>query len=215
MPGSGTTWLPEGFERQFAEAMAKTPIPDLKGFRGQVHTAIEKRDPAVAFDGMDIPARPEALSAIDAHIAQRESPGSEAHAGENEKATAKPIILDPEKNFDELRWSAEFRERGTEVAVELPGIIRTPLKAHQVEGFKWQVEAWQAGLPGVLNADEQGLGKTLQTIAFLAWLKVNMSSARRFLEKGPVACSCPDLVTRETGGNKKSPDTWLIQDLGT
>jgi superfamily II DNA or RNA helicase len=189
-PGSGTTWLPEGFERQFAEAMAKTPIPDLKGFRGQVHTAIEKRDPAVAFDGMDIPARPEALSVIDAHIAQRETPGLEAHSGGNEKATAKPIILNPEENFEKLLWAAKFRERRAEVPVELPRSIRTPLKAHQVEGFRWQIAAWQAGLPGVLNADEQGLGKTLQTIAFLAWLKVHMSSTSAS-ERGPVLVVAP------------------------
>lgn len=31
-------------------------------------------------------------------------------------------------------------------------------------------------MPGVLNADEQGLGKTLQTIAFLVWLNDHMKS---------------------------------------
>jgi SNF2 family DNA or RNA helicase len=189
LAGSGTTWLPEGFERQFAEAMAKSPIPDLKGFREQVHIAIEKGDVAVAFNDMNIPAKQEALSAIDFHIAQREtSSGPEAHAIHDEGPRA--IILDPEKNFDELRWAAKFGKRRAEVPVELPRSIRTPLKAHQVEGFHWQIAAWQAGLPGVLNADEQGLGKTLQTIAFLAWLKVHMSSAGAS-ERGPVLVVAP------------------------
>ena len=53
--------------------------------------------------------------------------------------------------------------------------IRTALKAHQVESLHWKINAWKAGLPGVLNADEQGLGKTLQTIAFLRWLKDHMA----------------------------------------
>ena len=113
LPGSGTTWLPEGFERQLAEAMAKTPIHDLKGLREQVHTAIDKNDAAVAFNDMNIPAKPEALSAIDAHIAQRETSGLEAHAIHDEKPRA--IILDPKKNFDEVQWAAKFRERRAEV----------------------------------------------------------------------------------------------------
>ena len=190
LPGSGTTWLPEGFERQFVEAMAKTPIPDLKGFREQVDAAIEKKAAAVAFEGMDIPAKPEALSAIDAHITQREMSGDDAPASEPEKPPAKPIILDPEENFDELRWAAKLQERRAEVSVELPSSIRTPLKAHQVDGFHWQIAAWQAGLPGILNADEQGLGKTLQTIAFLVWLKAHMANARAS-ERGPVLIVAP------------------------
>jgi SNF2 family DNA or RNA helicase len=49
----------------------------------------------------------------------------------------------------------------------LPAVVRTSLTDHQVENFHWQIDAWSAGSPGVLNADEQGLGKTLQAISFL------------------------------------------------
>jgi SNF2 family DNA or RNA helicase len=53
--------------------------------------------------------------------------------------------------------------------------VRTPLQQHQHESFQWQQTAWMAGLPGILNADEQGLGKTLQTITLLAWLQDHMN----------------------------------------
>jgi SNF2 family DNA or RNA helicase len=57
--------------------------------------------------------------------------------------------------------------------------------------LSWAQAAWRAGLPGILNADEQGLGKTLQTIAFLAWLKERLAE-----EDGP--CRGPVLVVAPT-----------------
>ncbi len=75
-------------------------------------------------------------------------------------------------------------------ARHLPSIVRTPLKDHQRESFAWQVDAWKAGLPGILNADEQGLGKTLQTIAFLAWLKQHAADPRA-THRGPVLVVAP------------------------
>jgi SNF2 family DNA or RNA helicase len=59
-----------------------------------------------------------------------------------------------------------------------------------VDSFRWKLDAWAAGLPGVLNADEQGLGKTLQAIAFLAWMKENMSRAEGG-RTGPVLVVAP------------------------
>ncbi|KAH7665175.1 ATP-dependent DNA helicase protein [Dioscorea alata] len=44
------------------------------------------------------------------------------------------------------------------------------LKSYQVKGVKWLISLWQNGLNGIL-ADQMGLGKTIQTIGFLAHLK--------------------------------------------
>ncbi|KAI0516660.1 hypothetical protein KFK09_009337 [Dendrobium nobile] len=46
------------------------------------------------------------------------------------------------------------------------------LKIYQVKGVKWLISLWQNGLNGIL-ADQMGLGKTIQTIGFLAHLKGN------------------------------------------
>lgn len=52
--------------------------------------------------------------------------------------------------------------------------MSTTLRPYQLAAFEWQAQAWSAGLPGILNADEQGLGKTLQTLSFLTWLQQRM-----------------------------------------
>ncbi|KAJ4791300.1 chromatin remodeling 1 [Rhynchospora pubera] len=44
------------------------------------------------------------------------------------------------------------------------------LKSYQIKGVKWMISLWQNGLNGIL-ADQMGLGKTIQTIGFLAHLK--------------------------------------------
>ncbi|PKA48853.1 ATP-dependent DNA helicase DDM1 [Apostasia shenzhenica] len=44
------------------------------------------------------------------------------------------------------------------------------LKTYQIKGVKWLISLWQNGLNGIL-ADQMGLGKTVQTIGFLAHLK--------------------------------------------
>ena len=87
-------------------------------------------------------------------------------------------------NEAELRWIAGLKPRDGGASTVHPDTIRTVLKHHQTESLNWQIAAWVAGLPGILNADEQGLGKTLQTIAFLAWLQTHMS--RRSEDRGPL-----------------------------
>jgi hypothetical protein len=190
LPGSGTTWLPEGFERLFAEALERMPDPELRGFRDTVQIGIDEKHDVVMLGELPIPARPETLAAVDAHIRQREISGGEKSSAEEDRVPTKPVILDAVENFEELLWAAKLRQRRAEVSLDLPGAVRTPLKTHQVEGFHWQIEAWRVGLPGVLNADEQGLGKTLQTLAFLVWLKTHMG-APGASERGPVLVVAP------------------------
>lgn len=72
----------------------------------------------------------------------------------------------------------------------VPDTVVTRLRPHQEDCFRWQVSAWKAGLPGILNADEQGLGKTLQTIAFLNWLQSHMRDAEA-RQRGPVLIVAP------------------------
>ncbi|XP_039158136.1 ATP-dependent DNA helicase DDM1 [Eucalyptus grandis] len=52
----------------------------------------------------------------------------------------------------------------------VPLLTGGKLKPYQVKGVKWLISLWQNGLNGIL-ADQMGLGKTIQTIGFLAHLK--------------------------------------------
>lgn len=59
-----------------------------------------------------------------------------------------------------------------EQAELVPLLTGGKLKSYQLKGLKWLISLWQNGLNGIL-ADQIGLGKSMQTIAFLAHLKEN------------------------------------------
>ncbi|GJM96432.1 hypothetical protein PR202_ga13268 [Eleusine coracana subsp. coracana] len=64
---------------------------------------------------------------------------------------------------EEERWEKEQ-------ASLVPLLTGGKLKSYQIKGVKWLISLWQNGLNGIL-ADQMGLGKTIQTIAFLVHLK--------------------------------------------
>uniref|UniRef100_A0A0E0M1S1 Chromatin-remodeling complex ATPase n=1 Tax=Oryza punctata TaxID=4537 RepID=A0A0E0M1S1_ORYPU len=64
---------------------------------------------------------------------------------------------------EEERWEKEQ-------ARLVPLMTGGKLKSYQIKGVKWLISLWQNGLNGIL-ADQMGLGKTIQTIGFLAHLK--------------------------------------------
>lgn len=70
---------------------------------------------------------------------------------------------------DDINLSKE--ERAEKEQDELvPLLTGGKLKPYQLKGVKWLISLWQNGLNGIL-ADQMGLGKTIQTIGFLAHLK--------------------------------------------
>lgn len=186
-PGSGTTWLPEAFAEQLREVLAALAPIDLDDLHRQVSEAIAVGQDAVSVAGIDLPARPEALALVEHYRGRAGESGDGAAPTE---AARGPLVLETVVNFDELCWVATLKPRAPSISDVLPPIIRTGLKAHQRDSFAWQVEAWKAGLPGILNADEQGLGKTLQTIAFLAWLKQHAADPKA-AQRGPVLVVAP------------------------
>lgn len=57
--------------------------------------------------------------------------------------------------------------------VEASRTIQAKLHEHQVQGLSWLVHQYRNAVPAILG-DQMGLGKTLQSIAFLAYLKDNL-----------------------------------------
>ncbi|MDX0072484.1 DEAD/DEAH box helicase [Sinorhizobium meliloti] len=185
---SGTTWLPEDFSARLVDILDRQSLVELQNLRERIQEAIATGRSTVDFEDMQVPARPEMLKLIDDRMAAVDSDDGGKDEAEPEKAG--PFVLDTEVNYDDLKWLAALRPRMTDFPDSLPKGIRTPLKEHQKESFAWQAAAWRAGLPGILNADEQGLGKTLQTIAFLARLK-EVIALPHAQNRGPVLVVAP------------------------
>ncbi|CUJ83699.1 N-formylmethionyl-tRNA deformylase [Shimia thalassica] len=195
--GSGTTWLPEVFAPHLVEEIRSLPDPDLKALRDHMATVLETGTHTPAkIGGEEVQVTPARLAAIEGEIQRREAlVAVREEDDEHSKEAEGPIILDTKENFDDLTWEAKLSPRAPSIPVVLPEAIRTPLHEHQKVSFHWAIEAWEAGLPGVLNADEQGLGKTLQTISFLAWLKEHMKQPTA-ANRGPILVVAPTSLLR-------------------
>ena len=124
-----------------------------------------------------------------------ENGGGSGHGGDGqddeENAQGRTVVVVHE-NFVEENWSPLHEPREALVPMKTPRTVATKLLDHQRRALEWQIEAWRAGHPGVLNADDQGLGKTLQTLAFVAWLQHHMA-------EGPPVYRRPALVVAPTG----------------
>ncbi|WP_299927092.1 DEAD/DEAH box helicase [uncultured Pelagimonas sp.] len=194
--GSGTTWLPEAFAQHLVEAIQSMPEPELRALRDHMATVVEAgTDTLAEIAGEQVQVTPARLAAIDGEIQRRETLEAPPQEKPEEPEADGPIILDTKENYDDLTWEAQLSPRTPVTPVALPQTITTPLREHQQVGFDWAMQAWQAGLPGILNADEQGLGKTLQTISFLAWLKEHMKQPTA-KNRGPILVVAPTSLLR-------------------
>lgn len=196
--GSGTTWLPEVFGESVAHLIKGMPVEELEIVEQKIQYAIGQGQESIEHGGEHIAASPTTERAIRRQIQTLvEGEGGTNQVDEESQSKPKPepapsgaIILEVKENLEQLQWRARVEPRQALVPTVVPTNIRTKLKSHQVESFKWQVKAWKSGLPGILNADEQGLGKTLQTISFLAWLKAQMATPLS-RQKGPILIVAP------------------------
>lgn len=193
MTGSGTTWLPEAFSVAVAEKI-EAMVPDqVEKLIQQVDAAMVAGEPFVNFDGAEIPANPTSRAALEQRlesVLNPEEPKKKPVIEEEIDTGNGRIILETADNLEDLTWAAKIKPRTLFAPDELPDVVKSALKGHQDESFRWMLDAWGAGLPGILNADEQGLGKTLQAIAFLAWMKENMSCPE-IKHAGPVLVVAP------------------------
>lgn len=193
-PITATTWLPEVFEESVAQTIEAMALPELKALLEAAEEAVAEGASQIDWKGTTVPLNPEQLKAIKHHVDQQ-AEGIEQSEQEQQPSLddgAGPIVVKTKDNFEVLNWQPDLSPRRAFVPDEVPTEVRTVLMPHQEEGFRWALDAWKSGLPGIMNADEQGLGKTLQTLAFLSWLKSNMQrgggdAARPFLIVAPTS----------------------------
>ncbi len=184
--GPRTTWLPEGSGTAYA-ALQDMDDQTLDRLEEEVREAVAEGRETVTVRGLEFPANLASLEGIRGLKRARER----SDAGRDQPERRGPVILETKENFSDMEWQPELAPRDGRFAQGVPEGVVTELKDHQREGLKWHQECWSAGLAGALNADEQGLGKTLQTIAFLRSLHDLQAETR-------APKSCPVLVVAPT-----------------
>lgn len=192
LEGSGTTWLPEIFSVEVARHVAGLSDERLKTLAEDISQAIENDASSVWSGDVMIAANPQTLQAVENQIALRRAQLDEpddALRTDTAPEAGGPLVLGTADNFETLQWHPKITPRVAAIPPRVPRGIVAALKDHQTDSFDWQCRAWSAGLPGILNADEQGLGKTLQTIAFLVWLNETMQAGQG--KRGPVLVVAP------------------------
>ena len=205
LPRPSNEWLPESFALELGGTWVHLTPETVATLRERVDTAIGEGAAHVSFQGEQIPATPEVREKL-ASVVAAESPEPapegekpDTRGGQAEERPERTVVIVHE-NFVEENWAPQGSPRKV-AGTDVPGGVRTTLLEHQREALAWQVEGWCAGHPGLLNADDQGLGKTLQTLAFLAWLKDWMSKAPSD-ERRPVLVVAPTGLLR----------TWQIEE---
>ena len=183
--GSGTRWLPEGIDTELGERLAVIPDEELADVIERLRNALRIGLSFIDHDVGEIPVTVEVIEALSRRLADILRRQQSEEAGTALDAFL-PITHD---NFWEVDFNAAVRGRTGDFENTTPVLVRSALQNHQLASLNWQVRAWQAGIPGILNADEQGLGKTLQTLSFITWLREEI--AKGSIPKKPFLSVAP------------------------
>ena len=180
-PGSvaESTWVPEDI-RSLTDYLRDMNSRSLSLLLERLREAREEGRDAVQVDGLTWPANDLMIQLVEQRLAELQAEQDEFNAAAKAEAASEgkdkpqPLVLLTHENVHDLIWRASWKARSDQ---DLPireqdlGLL-SELRPHQQDALEWQAKAWMSGAPGILNADEQGLGKTLETLAFLRWLAV-------------------------------------------
>jgi hypothetical protein len=193
--GTDTTWLPEFIDPKIRQAVQGWSRDKLAALHVSLQEARSAGQDSIEVGGETTSVSDELIQSIGERLValdtaqEMDRPEGPVDL-EGTKLPVGPVVIATKDHFTDLSWLPKRGKREPKISEGVPSGILTTLKEHQKKSLEWQVSAWKSGLPGILNADEQGLGKTLQTIAFLRWLKLHMA-VDDSLPKGPVLIVAP------------------------
>jgi superfamily II DNA or RNA helicase len=185
--GSGTNWLPATPTEEVGERLGMLLDDEVEPLLLALADA-----KAAGMEGVPhrvglIPATAEVIEALARRLEMLRNRKDSPAPGDPQTVFL-PLT---HSNFWDNDFGPKVTARSSAGPVSLPLQVSTALRPYQVEAFEWQADAWRAGVPGILNADEQGLGKTLQTLSFLTWLRLRMIEghvpSRPFLVVAPTS----------------------------
>ncbi|WP_128935494.1 DEAD/DEAH box helicase [Bradyrhizobium zhanjiangense] len=205
LSNSSTQWLPERFPVRLGDSEVEVTREEVEKLHDECRQAeAEKRD-NVAFKGAEIPVEEArqilgqviGSAATDPDLAISSDAEDRSRGNETEQHNHKgPFVVQIKTNFKDVSYEATLVPRRAFVETTAPTerLGRNAFKPHQADGFKWLIHSWLAGWQGVLLADDMGLGKSFQSLAFLSWIRKNSEIQTR--NKG--SRSLPILVVAPT-----------------
>ncbi|KYK65292.1 putative SWI2/SNF2 Brahma-like protein, partial [Toxoplasma gondii TgCatPRC2] len=162
-------------EREGAEIV--DPI-DLPAGEGEATAASADSETA---DGLEASQSEETNETEDAKMEQGDGKvGDATDEEEKNKASLSSFLLSKERYY---RLTHAKRVHVTELPKCLKG---GSLRSYQMEGLNWMASLYTNGLNGIL-ADSMGLGKTVQTVSFLAYLHEVKRARNPFLIVAPLS----------------------------
>ncbi len=169
------TWLPDRFGIVVGDPPVHIEIlpSELNGALQKLKAAAAAGQATVAIGGVAVPASPAAIAALTDLVSLIPPPGADpVPPPAPPPAIANKLFLQIKDNLEEVSYAPLARvDAAPAPPTSLPAELKTILKPHQVEGFKWLATAWRSQRSGVLLADDMGLGKTLQALTFFCWLR--------------------------------------------
>lgn len=205
---SSAEWLPEKFPVVVDGQRTEITLKEAQKLRVDVPEAeaVGRERVALGDAEVTLPVAKEVLRQVADVIHDNRPVGEDGSVLEPEEAVDRPgqpttprepVVIKIETNFEDVTYEVSRKAREAVIPLKPPSHLmgRTTFKPHQDEGFEWLVSAWKAGWPGVLLADDMGLGKSFQGLAFLAWLKANRDAAKAralaTVHKGPILIVAP------------------------
>ncbi len=199
-------WLPEKFPIKVGDKELEISRDELGEFQQTIESARQNGDETVLCKGEEIPII-DAEAAVQSFLREVPEYSETPPSNDLDKITDVSTFSEPEQaplhndqhvliakdNIEALEHKADIRKRrnNADIAILFSSMKNSP-KSHQVEGLNWLIEAWRSGWPGVLLADDMGLGKTFQTLAFIAWLKLN----KKTTVSGPILVVAPTALLK-------------------
>lgn len=174
----GQEWLPSDDSPrglQINDRRIDLTKSECTALEKKIREAIKNDDKTVEHKGVQIPANAESLVSIAQLTTAKPQNADNNNAKLVVESTIKKHVLYVKDNYSDIKYHISYEKRlGVPPFDQVPLVVKSSLDPHQIDGLKWMVENYIAGVGGVLLADDMGLGKTLQSLAFLAWLRENI-----------------------------------------
>ena len=136
-----------------------------------LQSALSEDKSTVNVKGIEIPVSNDLIHAIQDLIHIKPDPEIKPNPDpEPEPLSKGPFVVQTIDGFEVINYVKAITPPKNKILFDTPRALvpSTIPMQHQNEGVNWLIDAYNIGVPGVLNADDMGLGKTLQTLIFLS-----------------------------------------------